>query len=185
MLDSGAGPGVSSRLLLSAGFRHVVGLDPSLKLLKYAKSTVGDGFDPVVGASECLPFKSDTFGSVLTCFALRDARDLPDSLREFRRAVRTRGGLAVVDVGKPDGFFMREMVSIYIRWGMPLLAWLLIRNRIRGNPFRMIAPTFSRLLPNRVLARLIGKEFGPSRLTEFMMGGLVVITEGRDGSGNG
>ncbi len=161
-----------------------MGLDPSLKLLKYAQSTVEDGFHPVLGASECLPFKSDTFGSVLTCFALRDVRDLPTSLREFRRAVRTRGGLAVVDVGKPESFFVREVVSVYIRWGMPLLAWLLIRNRIRGNPFRMIIPTFGRLLPNRGLARLIGKEFGPSRLTEFMMGGLVVITADRDGSGN-
>lgn len=187
VLDSGTGPGVSSRLLLSHGFPNIVGLDPSVKLLKYATSKLGDGIHPIVGASEHLPFKSHAFGSVLTCFALRDVRDLESSLREFGRAVRTGGGLAVVDVGKPDSLFLREMIGVYIRWGMPLLARLLIRNRLKGNPFRMIVPTFHRLLPNRRLAGLLEREFGPSRLREFMMGGLVVITAireaARDGSG--
>ncbi len=185
VLDSGTGPGVSSRLLLSQGFCSVVGLEPSVKLLKYATSELEDGFHPVVGASEHLPFRSDAFGSVLTCFSLRDVRALRPSLREFGRSVRRGGGLAVVDVGKPDSFFVRAMVSIYIRWGMPLLARLLMRNRLKGNPFRMIVPTFHRLLPNRRLAGLIGEEFGPSRLREFMMGGLVVITANRERPRNG
>lgn len=176
---------MSSRLLLSRGFRTVVGLEPSVKLLKYARLELGDGFYPVVGASEYLPFRPDAFGSVLTCFALRDVRELTPSLREFGRAVRTGGGLVVVDIGKPDNFFVREMVSIYVRWGMPLLARLLIQNRLKGNPFRMIVPTFHRLLPNSRLARLIGEEFGPSRLREFMMGGLVVITANRKRPRNG
>src|SRR6266581_7664547 len=75
VLDAGIGPGVSSRLLVSQGFRKVVGLDPSRKLLMFASSKLEDRFDPVVGVVENLPFKDASFKSGMTCFALRDVRD--------------------------------------------------------------------------------------------------------------
>src|SRR6058998_392016 len=36
VLDAGVGPGVSCRLLVSQGFRKIVGLDPSRTLLRFA-----------------------------------------------------------------------------------------------------------------------------------------------------
>lgn len=175
VLDSGPGPGTSSRLLVLNGFGKVVGLDPSLKLLTYAKSILGDEFHPVLAVSEHLPFRDAVFGSVLTCFALRDVRALPSSLLEFSRVVRVGGGIAVVDVGKPDGPFRRGLITLYVARVMPLLARLLVRNRILGNPFRMIVPTFLRLLSNKRLAGLVEVHFGKVRLREFMLGGLVII----------
>ena len=174
-LDLGAGPGVSSRLLLSRGFENVVGLDPSQKLLRFAKAHLEGAFHPVVGVAENLPFRAGSFGSVLTCFGLRDVQNLLESLREVSRVVRVKGGFAVVDVGKPDGPVRRELVWFYVRLGMPLLAWLLIRGRIRGNPFRMIIPTFQWLLTNGALLALLQHEFGPSKLEEFLLGGLIIV----------
>ncbi len=178
-LDLGAGPGVSSRLLLSRDFKKVVGVDPSRGLLRFARARLGEGFHPVVGVAESLPFRSWSFDSVLTCFALRDVKDLVQSLREISRIARSNGGFGVVDVGKPDSMFWRELVWVYLRFGMPLVARLLIRGRIRGNPFRMIIPTFQRLFANRILLGMVEREFGSSNLKEFMLGGLVIITSRR------
>ncbi len=179
VLDSGAGPGVSSRLLISQGFAKVAGLDPSGKLLQFAKANLGPEFNPVVGVAESLPFKDDAFIGTLTCFALRDVRELGPTLREFSRVVKGAGHLSIVDVGKPDGVSRRTLVGLYVRFGMPILARLLIRNRIRGNPFRMIVPTFNRLATNQSLKRQVGQIFGSAVLREQMLGGLVLIEADR------
>jgi len=175
VLDSGAGPGVSSRLLISHGFVRVAGLDPSGKLLRFAKSNLGPQFHPVVGVAENLPFKNRALDATLTCFALRDVRELSPALIEFSRVVKAGGRLAIVDVGKPDGVFRRTLIGLYVRSGMPILARLLIRNRIQGNPFRMIVPTFDRLVTNQSLSILVRLIFGPTRLREYALGGLVLI----------
>ncbi len=179
VLDSGVGPGVSSRLLISRGFRKVVGLDPSRKLLRFAASVLGPEFNPVVGIAENLPFKGASFQSALTCFALRDVQEPYGSISELSRVISRRGRLCVVDVGKPDRPFKKTVIGLYVRNIMPRLAMLLIRRRIRGNPFQMIVPTFDRLLTNRKLSALVGTQFGPSRLKEFMLGGLVIIDSER------
>lgn len=115
------------------------------------------------------------FDSILTCFALRDVRNLVQSLREVSRVAKLGGGFAIVDVGKPDGMFRRSLVWLYVRFGMPLVARLLIRGRTPSNPFRMIIPTFQTLVTNGGLRALVQREFGPSKLRKYVLGGLVVI----------
>ncbi len=180
VLDSGAGPGISTRLLLEHGFGRIVALDPSVRLLRFARSKLGAGFEPVVGTAECLPFKPHAFGAVLTCFSLRDVRDLTRSLQEFARAGNPGCLLAIVDVGKPDGALARALVGLYIRHVMPLLAKLLVRNRLVGNPFRMIVPTFDRLVTNHTLVTTVEEKFGSARLSESLLGGLILLEATRE-----
>ncbi len=152
-----------------------MGLDPSRKLLEFARFRVGPSFQPVVGVAESLPFTEGSFAAVLSCFALRDVRLLAQSLREVSRVLKRESRFALVDVGKPDNAFWRNMVWLYVRHGMPIMARLLIRNRILGNPFKMIIPTFQSLLTNSTLQTVIAKEVGPSNLRQYMWGGLVTV----------
>src|SRR5437016_14525179 len=69
ILDSGTGPGTSSRMMLEDGFEKIAGLDPSLILLQHAKATVDAGFHPGLGVAKSLPFRPDAFSGVLTCFS--------------------------------------------------------------------------------------------------------------------
>jgi len=48
VLDSGTGPGVSSRMLLEDGFEDIIGLDPSIRLLRFAGSRLGRRFCPII-----------------------------------------------------------------------------------------------------------------------------------------
>ena len=179
VLDSGAGPGVSSRMLLEDGFEDIVGLDPSIRLHRFARSRLGRRFCPIIGVAENLPFRPGSLGAVITCFALRDVASLDRSLDEFARATRRGGALAVVDIGKPDSTFWRALIGFYISHVMPVLARFSIRGRTSGNPFRMIIPTWRRLRTNKQLSDLIEQSFGPCVLKGFFLGGLVVFEADR------
>ena len=179
VLDSGAGPGVSSRLMMRDSFENVIGLDPSITLLRFAKSRLQDQFHPVVAIAEQLPFRPGSLGAVLTCFALRDAVNYDKSIEQFAQTTRRGGALAVVDIGKPDGGFYRSFLGFYISRIMPVLARFWVRGRAQGNPFKMIIPTWKRLYSNKEVVDLVERFFGPCVLKSFFLGGLVVFEADR------
>ena len=162
-------------MLLEDGFKNVVGLDPSAILLEYAKAELGPTFHPVLGAAENLPFRSNAFSGVLTCFSFRDVRDKALSMEGFARVVNREGRLELVDIGKPDGTIRRKLIELYVTALMPILARFFIRGRIVENPFRMIAPTFRQLATNCSITRLAEREFGSARLHQFALGGLIIV----------
>jgi ubiquinone/menaquinone biosynthesis C-methylase UbiE len=166
-------------MLLEDGFENVVGLDPSVHLIRFARSRLGGGFCPVVGVAENLPFRPSSLGAVITCFSLRDVVSLDHSLDEFAGATRRGGALAVVDIGKPDSGFWRSLIGFYISHVMPVVARASIRGMTSGNPFRMIVPTWKKLQTNKGLSDLIEKSFGPCALKSFFLGGLVVFEADR------
>jgi ubiquinone/menaquinone biosynthesis C-methylase UbiE len=179
VLDSGSGPGVSIRILLGDGFEDIVGLDPSIRLLRFAKSRLARRFCPIVGVAENLPFRPGSLGAVITCFSLRDVVSVDRTLEEFARATRRGGALAIVDIGKPDSGFWRALIGIYISQVMPVLARILIRGRTHGNPFKMIISTWKKLQTNRRLLDIMEQSFGPCVLKSFFLGGLVVFEADR------
>ncbi len=175
ILDSGPGPGTSSKMMLEDRFENIVGLDPSLPLLQHAKIILGPSFCPVAGVAENLPFRSCAFSGVLTCFSFRDVRDKALSMEEFARVTHQGGRLEIVDIGKPDSAFRRKLIELYVVALMPMIARFFIGGRTTGNPFRMIVPTFRRLATNRAITRLAEREFGSAKLHEFVLGGLVIV----------
>jgi ubiquinone/menaquinone biosynthesis C-methylase UbiE len=175
ILDSGPGPGTSSRMMLEDRFENIVGLDPSITLLQHSKNRLGPSFCPVVGVAENLPFRSYIFFGILTCFSFRDVRDKALSMEEFARVTHQEGRLEIVDIGKPDGALRRKLIELYVAALMPIIARFLISGRTTGNPFQLIIPTFHLLATNRTVTRLAKKEFGSVRLHEFLLGGLVII----------
>ena len=180
ILDSGTGPGTSSRMMLEDGFEKIAGLDPSQILLQHAKATVGPGFHPVLGVAESLPFRPDAFSGVLTCFSYRDVRDKALSLVEFARVVGGGGRLEIVDIGKPDGLFRQKLIELYIAVLMPTIARSFIRGRTKENPFQMIVLTFHKLAKNRSVTRLAEQKFGSASLQEFLLGGMVIVEARRN-----
>jgi ubiquinone/menaquinone biosynthesis C-methylase UbiE len=175
ILDSGVGPGTSSRMMLEDWFEKIAGLDPSSTLLQHARATLGPGFHPVIGVAENLPFRATAFSGVLTCFSFRDVRDKALSMTEFARVTIRKGRLELVDVGKPDGPFQRRLIGLYVALIMPVIAKFFMGRRMKGNPFRMIVPTFHQLATNRNITRLAERKFGSARLHEFLLGGLAIV----------
>lgn len=175
VLDSGAGPGVASRMMIADGFRKIVAVDPSRKLLQHAKTTLGEAIHPVVAVAENLPFREQVLAGAITCFSLRDVQDTDQSLREFRRVLKRGSMLQIVDVGKPDSSLLRGMTGVYVSIVMPVLTRALAGGRVRGNPFEMIIPTFRGLKTNSILAQHVKDVFHFSNLHEFLFGSLIIL----------
>jgi len=95
-LELGAGRGIASYALASAGLR-VVALEPDPSALvgagaiAWLASATGAAIEPVVGVSENLPFADGRFDVVLARAVLHHTRDLDSSCREVARVLRPGG----------------------------------------------------------------------------------------------
>jgi demethylmenaquinone methyltransferase/2-methoxy-6-polyprenyl-1,4-benzoquinol methylase len=178
VLDAGIGPGTTSKLIvetIAPGL--LIGLDASTKQLKTAKLRLeaAGSLQLVRGSFEFLPFRAEVFDAIMTCFALRDSLDLSKSIEEYHRVCRPTGVLADVDLGKPDGVIKRLGSTFYIMYVMPLVAKAAIRGRLKGNPWRMMVPTYGPLPTNNVLLSRMKSVFGSVEFRSFLSGGVVVL----------
>jgi len=180
VLDAGIGPGTTSRLILeSVRPDLLVGFDASAKQLKTAKFNLNrvrpTSLQLVRGSFEFLPFRDCIFDAIVTCYALRDSLDIPKAIAEYSRTCGQSGAFADVDLGKPDNLLKRAGSTVYIRYFMPLLAKAAIVGKIKGNPWRMIVPTYGPLPTNGALKSQVCNKFGRVESKSFLMGGIIVI----------
>ena len=85
VLDLGCGTGHLSQYIKEIGF-EVIGLDPSLKMLEFAKNNFCD-ISFVEGISAKLPFEDNTFDYVVSIEVLRylNPKDVEKSYKEILR----------------------------------------------------------------------------------------------------
>jgi demethylmenaquinone methyltransferase/2-methoxy-6-polyprenyl-1,4-benzoquinol methylase len=179
-LDSGIGPGTTSGLILSTAKPSLlVGLDASTKQLKTARENLAhhqtDAFHVVRGSFEFLPFRGRTFDVIITCYALRDSLEISRSLAEYSRVCSSRGSFADVDIGKPENALKRAGSTVYIKFIMPFMAKIAILGRLKGNPWRMIAPTYKSLPTNGMMLTEVRRQFQQVEFKEFLMGGVIIM----------
>jgi ubiquinone/menaquinone biosynthesis C-methylase UbiE len=180
ILDAGIGPGTMSEAILRDKSRvTIVGFDASIVLLlaarKHLRSYAEDRLHLVRGAFEALPFTSLTFPRIVSAYAFRDARDRDTAIHEFCRAGSENGIFTIVDLGKPENIFKRSLISIHIRYLVPLISRLFMSRAVEGNPWRMIFPTYQALAKNGELLGHLRESFSNVRIHEFAWGGMIVI----------
>jgi len=179
VLDSGAGPGSMSVLLLQRDPQaEVVALDYSSQLQRTCKERVKDYRDRVHFVRACfeqLPFRSSSFDAAVTAYALRDSTNINQAIGEYARSIKNEGQLAIVELGKPDNMVKRFFAVIYVRFIMPLIAKILISGRLEGNPWRMIVPTYQNLPTTLSLLEMLEARFDLLEKKQFLAGGMLVI----------
>jgi SAM-dependent methyltransferase len=94
ILDVGAGSGQDSWRLLQAGGR-ITAVEYNPMLIRRGRSVVPE-VRWVGGFSHVLPFESETFDVVCCNAALHHMRDVPQTIREMLRVLRTGGWLLTV-----------------------------------------------------------------------------------------
>lgn len=100
VLDLGCGTGHLSQYIKDMGF-EVIGLDPSLKMLEFAKNNFGDiSFEE--GISARLPFEDNKFDYVVSIEVLRylNPKDVEESYKEISRVLKPLGFFNVTHVNK-------------------------------------------------------------------------------------
>jgi demethylmenaquinone methyltransferase / 2-methoxy-6-polyprenyl-1,4-benzoquinol methylase len=129
LLDVGCGTGViareAARLVGSHGF--VVGLDPSLGMLRQARAN--EVQVAVQGLGESLPFSTQTFDALSMGYALRHVADLGVAFAEFRRVLKPGGVALLLEVTLPESTLGRALLKMYLKSIVPSLARTLGRSR--------------------------------------------------------
>ncbi len=109
------------------------------------------------GVFEKIPFKSNTFDAVLCGYSLRDAIELDIAIDELHRVLKKDGRLVIVDLGKPDNFISRILVSLYLKYFLAILAFSVAGKK--GIPFKTLYGTFLRWPKNQDLNNMLSKSF--------------------------
>jgi demethylmenaquinone methyltransferase/2-methoxy-6-polyprenyl-1,4-benzoquinol methylase len=180
VLDAGIGPGtMSGTILRRNNDLTIVGIDASTVLLRAARDRLRADYEAHVhlvrGAFEALPFRNSSFPRVVSAFAFRDARDRSVAIDEFYRVVTDGGIFGIVDLGKPENRFRRALISIHVRFLVPLISRLSMAHAVSSNPWRMIFPTYRALAKNRELVSHLGEHFTKVNTTQFALGGVIVV----------
>jgi len=167
VMDLGAGPGTMSRLVRAKGGVPVL-VDVSRMML-----SASDFEDRVQAVFEHLPFREGAFDAAVSGFALRDAHDLVEALRQVAGAVKPGGRFALADLGKPDSAVRMLSVGLYLRIAPNVIGFLTTR---RTNlSYGSIFDTYVLTLRNSQLASLLSGLFGEVDVHETQMGGSIVV----------
>ncbi len=179
ILDAGSGYGnMSSGILSMYDGVSIVMLDPIIHMLRLAKLRFKNNCSEnkialISGVFEHLPFKDSTFNAVVCGYSFRDAIIMRDAVKEFFRVLRDDGKLVIVDIGKPDNLFARFGVYLYLRFILPLIAFI-VAGRL-GLKFSKIYDTYKRLPRNSELMLMLKEYFPDVTLIDHMLGAAVVF----------
>lgn len=109
---------------------HVVGVDPSLKMLEVGREKVrrrgAEGrIELQAGDAERLPFGDAEFDGVCIAFGIRNVPDRARALREMARVTRQGGRIAVLELSEPNGGFLAPFARFHVHTVVPALGALL------------------------------------------------------------
>ena len=102
VLEVGAGSGLNIPFYTGAS-THVVGLDPSTRLLAKARQlqrASASSVDLIAGSAESLPLEDESIDTVVTTWTLCSIPDVETALREVRRVLKPSGQLLFVEHGR-------------------------------------------------------------------------------------
>lgn len=180
ILDAGSGYGNMSKTALESVSTDITIFfyDPIFEMLTRVKDNIGkinnfSNFFLFRGVFEQMPFKSNTFDDVLCGYSIRDAIELDNAFREIHRVLKKDGRFVIVDLGKPDNFFSRTLVTFYLRYFLTFLAFFVAGKQ--GFPFHTLYGTFLRWPKNQDLEKLLLKYFSKVDFQKKFFGGAIIV----------
>lgn len=134
ILDIATGTGDLAVALTQTKASKIVGLDLSPGMLalgqeKVKKKQLDHTIEMVLGDSEALGFKDESFDAVTVAFGVRNFENLEKGLSEIYRVLKPHGSLVVLETSVPIRFPFKQVYGIYTGWLMPRLARLLSKDK--------------------------------------------------------
>ena len=111
-----------------ANIEKVVGLDASEGMLSIGRKKIKarniSNIELVKGDMLQLPFEEDSFDCVTIVFGLRNAPDTAKAISEASRVLKPGGQCLFLEFSMPQNAFFKAFYFIYLKYCMPMLAFL-------------------------------------------------------------
>lgn len=113
----GTGLVAGEALKLLGPHGRLLGIDPSVKMMEFAKRRLG--IETVEGRAEAIPCEDASFDFVVMGYALRHVTDLHAAFSEFRRVLRPMGSfgaghVCILEISRPDSRVGRAALRAYL-----------------------------------------------------------------------
>jgi demethylmenaquinone methyltransferase / 2-methoxy-6-polyprenyl-1,4-benzoquinol methylase len=175
ILDAGSGFGNMSltTFKIIADEVRIVMYDPIFEMLQSSRQRI------VVehlssGVFEHIPFKDNTFDMVMCGYSLRDAINLEVAIYEIHRILKKNGRFLIVDLGKPNNKIVRLGVTIYLKYIIKFLGYVIARET--GLKFQTLYGTFLKWPQNNTLYSLLKNQFSYVEFRSRLMGGSIIVS---------
>jgi demethylmenaquinone methyltransferase/2-methoxy-6-polyprenyl-1,4-benzoquinol methylase len=134
ILDIATGTGDLAINLINTGAEQIIGLDISRGMLEVGKKKVADKglnstIEMVVGDSESLPFKDQSFDAVTVAFGVRNFENLEKGLSEIYRVLKPSGTFVVLETSVPARSPYKQGYWFYTKNILPLIGKLFSKDR--------------------------------------------------------
>ena len=134
ILDIATGTGDLAINMVKTGASKIVGLDISPGMLEVGKDKIKDKklantIEMVVGDSENLPFKDDSFDAVTVAFGVRNFETLEKGLAEIFRVLKPNGSFVVLETSVPTKTPYKQGYSFYTKRILPLIGRIFSKDR--------------------------------------------------------
>ena len=147
ILDIATGTGDLAISLTASAATEIIGLDISEGMLevgrkKIAKKQLDGIISMVVGDSEDLPFKNNTFDAITVAFGIRNFENLEKGLSEILRVLKPGGIFVILETSVPTKFPFKQGYKLYSKIILPTIGKLFSKDKFAYNYLSESASVF-------------------------------------------
>jgi demethylmenaquinone methyltransferase / 2-methoxy-6-polyprenyl-1,4-benzoquinol methylase len=184
VVDIACGTGDLTEAFAVAGVRSVLGIDYTPQMLAIAREKSAHRRRPGLpepvyreGDATRLDLPDGSADVVSIAFGIRNVSDPAKAVREFRRILRPRGRLVILEFSEPKNRILRWGNRLYCNHVMPVTATLIARDRT--GAYRYLPRSVETFLTAASLADLV-RSNGFSGVDQFPLTcGVCTVTVGR------
>ena len=134
ILDIATGTGDLAISLSKTSAEEIVGLDISDGMLEVGRKKIKtknlDGIiKMVIGDSEDLPFKNDTFDAITVAFGVRNFMNLKKGLLEIQRVLKPNGIFVILETSVPTKTPYKQGYKLYSKFILPTIGKVFSKDR--------------------------------------------------------
>jgi len=135
LLDIATGTGDLAIMMATLQPDKIVGLDISEGMLavgkqKIAEANLSNKIEMILGDSEKIPFKNNTFDAITVSFGVRNFANLNKGLKEILRVLKPKGIFVVLETSNPTKFPYKQGYKLYTSFILPIIGKLFSKDKM-------------------------------------------------------
>ena len=135
ILDIATGTGDLAINLTATNAKEIIGLDISDGMLevgrqKIANKNLDEIISMVIGDSEDLPFKDNTFDAITVSFGVRNFENLEKGLAEILRVLKPNGIFVILETSVPTNVIYKLGYKAYSKLILPTIGKLFSKDKV-------------------------------------------------------